>query len=141
MHLLRSKPLLSLRSPVFGALDDRRLRRPSELVVVVVVLGRRCRRGHDVVGRSHQFRRSHQLRRIALSISAASFTNDFSRDGGPGVAGQLGQGQVAAILPDTTSSTRYVEFDPPDLKKALQEAGLPARTSLSRTLRAATRPS
>jgi len=35
-----------------------------------------------------------------------------------------GKGKVAAILPDTTSSTRYVEFDEPDIKKALAAAGL-----------------
>jgi D-xylose transport system substrate-binding protein len=40
--------------------------------------------------------------------------------------GQAGKGKVAAILPDTTSSTRYVEFDQPDLKKALLAAGVPA---------------
>ena len=33
-------------------------------------------------------------------------------------------GKVAAILPDTVSSTRYVEFDQPDITKALQKAGL-----------------
>ena len=37
-----------------------------------------------------------------------------------------GKGKVAAILPDTTSSTRYVEFDQPDLKKAFSTAGLPS---------------
>jgi D-xylose transport system substrate-binding protein len=37
-----------------------------------------------------------------------------------------GKGKVAAILPDTTSSTRYVEFDAPDLKQAAAAAGLPA---------------
>jgi D-xylose transport system substrate-binding protein len=35
-----------------------------------------------------------------------------------------GKGKVAAILPDTTSSTRYVEFDQPDISKALTAAGL-----------------
>jgi D-xylose transport system substrate-binding protein len=35
-----------------------------------------------------------------------------------------GKGKIAAILPDTTSSTRYVEFDAPYLKKAAEEAGL-----------------
>ena len=35
-----------------------------------------------------------------------------------------GKGKVAAILPDTVSSTRYVEFDQPDITKALQKAGL-----------------
>ena len=35
-----------------------------------------------------------------------------------------GKGKVAAILPDTVSSTRYVEFDQPDITKALTSAGL-----------------
>jgi D-xylose transport system substrate-binding protein len=39
--------------------------------------------------------------------------------------GASGKGKVAAILPDTTSSTRYVEFDAPDIRKALLAAGVP----------------
>jgi D-xylose transport system substrate-binding protein len=35
-----------------------------------------------------------------------------------------GSGNVAVILPDTVSSTRYVEFDAPYLKKSLELAGL-----------------
>jgi D-xylose transport system substrate-binding protein len=35
-----------------------------------------------------------------------------------------GKGNVAVILPDTVSSTRYVEFDAPYLKKSMQLAGL-----------------
>ena len=35
-----------------------------------------------------------------------------------------GKGSVAVILPDTTSSTRYTEFDAPMLKKAFTDAGL-----------------
>ena len=35
-----------------------------------------------------------------------------------------GKGKVAAILPDTVSSTRYVEFDAPYITKALTLAGL-----------------
>ena len=37
-----------------------------------------------------------------------------------------GKGSVAIILPDTTSSTRYTEFDSPMLKTALSDAGLKA---------------
>jgi D-xylose transport system substrate-binding protein len=37
-----------------------------------------------------------------------------------------GKGKIAAILPDTTSSTRYVEFDQPSIQKALSTAGVPA---------------
>jgi D-xylose transport system substrate-binding protein len=35
-----------------------------------------------------------------------------------------GTGKIAVILPDTVSSTRYVEFDAPYLKEALSKAGL-----------------
>ncbi|HEY1699477.1 MAG TPA: substrate-binding domain-containing protein [Trebonia sp.] len=35
-----------------------------------------------------------------------------------------GKGSVEVILPDTTSSTRYVEFDAPYLKEAFAKAGL-----------------
>ena len=35
-----------------------------------------------------------------------------------------GSGSVAVILPDTTSSTRYTEFDAPMLTVALEDAGL-----------------
>ncbi|HUD37258.1 MAG TPA: substrate-binding domain-containing protein [Streptosporangiaceae bacterium] len=35
-----------------------------------------------------------------------------------------GTGNIAAILPDTVSSTRYVEFDAPYLKESFEKAGL-----------------
>jgi D-xylose transport system substrate-binding protein len=60
------------------------------------------------------------------SISATSFTNNFSAMSALTSLAAAGKGKVAAILPDTTSSTRYVEFDAPDLKKAAAAAGLPA---------------
>ncbi len=60
------------------------------------------------------------------SISVSSFTNNFSALKALKSIGAAGRGKVAAILPDTTSSTRYVEFDQPDLKKALLAAGVPA---------------
>jgi len=37
-----------------------------------------------------------------------------------------GSGAIAAILPDTTSSLRWADFDAPYLKEAMQKAGLPA---------------
>jgi D-xylose transport system substrate-binding protein len=60
------------------------------------------------------------------SISATSFTLDFSAMKTLAPLVSQGKGKIAAILPDTTSSTRYVEFDAPYLKKAAAEAGLPA---------------
>ena len=60
------------------------------------------------------------------TISASSFNNTFSALSVLKSLGASGKGKVAAILPDTTSSTRYVEFDQPDLKKALVAAGVPS---------------
>src|SRR5579875_2239019 len=60
------------------------------------------------------------------TISTSSFTNNFSAMAQLKPLAAKGQGKIAAILPDTTSSTRYVEFDEPDLKKAMAAAGLPA---------------
>jgi D-xylose transport system substrate-binding protein len=59
-------------------------------------------------------------------ISTSSFTNNFSVMKQFKSLAAAGKGKVAAILPDTTSSTRYVEFDQPDIKKALLAAGVPA---------------
>ena len=64
------------------------------------------------------------------SISAASFTNDFSAMAALKPLAAQGKGLVAAILPDTTSSTRYVEFDAPDLKQAMAAAGLSSSDSV-----------
>ena len=58
------------------------------------------------------------------SVSASQFDVNFS------VMAQLkglaseGKGMVGVLLPDTTSSARYVEFDAPYLKKAFEAAGL-----------------
>jgi D-xylose transport system substrate-binding protein len=60
------------------------------------------------------------------SISASSFNNTFTALNVLKPLGQSGKGKIAVILPDTTSSTRYVEFDQPMLKKALLAAGVPA---------------
>ena len=57
-------------------------------------------------------------------ISTTSFTNNFSAMKQFKTLAAAGKGKVAAILPDTVSSTRYVEFDQPDITKALTTAGL-----------------
>ena len=57
-------------------------------------------------------------------ISTTSFTNNFSAMKQFKSLAAAGKGKVAAILPDTVSSTRYVEFDQPDITKALTTAGL-----------------
>ena len=62
----------------------------------------------------------------APSISAESFTNNFVAMQALKSIGASGKGKVAVILPDTTSSTRYVEFDAPDLHKAFIAAGVPS---------------
>jgi D-xylose transport system substrate-binding protein len=60
------------------------------------------------------------------SISVSSFTNSLTALSQLKALAGKGKGKIAAILPDTTSSTRYTEFDTPDLKKAAKEAGLPS---------------
>jgi len=57
-------------------------------------------------------------------VDATSFTSDFS------VMEQLtdlasqGDGLIGVLLPDTTTSTRYVQYDEPYLTQAFQAAGL-----------------
>lgn len=62
----------------------------------------------------------------APTISINSFNNSFTALNVLQPLGRSGKGKVAAILPDTTSSTRYVEFDQPMLKQALIAAGVPS---------------
>src|SRR5438067_4692145 len=58
-----------------------------------------------------------------VSISVTAFTSDFSAMNQlRGLASQ-GKGLVGVLLPDTTTSTRYVSFDAPYLTKAFQSAG------------------
>ncbi len=57
-------------------------------------------------------------------LTATSFTLDFSAMSQLKILASHGSGKVAAILPDTVSSTRYVEFDAPYLKEAMLDAGL-----------------
>jgi D-xylose transport system substrate-binding protein len=57
-------------------------------------------------------------------ISYSSFNLSFSAMTKIKSLAARGKGNVAAILPDTVSSTRYVEFDAPYLKKSMELAGL-----------------
>jgi D-xylose transport system substrate-binding protein len=58
------------------------------------------------------------------SISVADLNNSFSAMTGLKGLTSAGKGNVTVILPDTTSSTRYVEFDAPYLKQAFASAGM-----------------
>ncbi|MBV8979435.1 MAG: substrate-binding domain-containing protein [Acidimicrobiia bacterium] len=59
----------------------------------------------------------------SANLSVSSFTSDFSAMSQlKGLAGQ-GKGLVGVLLPDTTTSARYVSFDAPYLTKAFQTAG------------------
>jgi D-xylose transport system substrate-binding protein len=57
-------------------------------------------------------------------LSASSFNLSFSAMTALKPLVSKGKGAVAVILPDTVSSTRYVEFDAPYLTKSMQFAGL-----------------
>src|SRR5665213_2473882 len=60
---------------------------------------------------------------VPSDLSISSFTQDFSYM--PNLKGLVtaGHGMVGVILPDTTSSARYVAFDAPYLKQAFDAAG------------------
>ncbi len=58
------------------------------------------------------------------NLTVSSFTNDFSAMSKLSGLVKKGKGKIAVILPDTTTSARYTEFDAPYLKESFQKAGL-----------------
>jgi D-xylose transport system substrate-binding protein len=60
---------------------------------------------------------------IPAGLSVSSFDSTFSEMSKFTGLHAAGKGLVGVILPDTTSSTRYVDFDAPYLTKAFQGAG------------------
>jgi D-xylose transport system substrate-binding protein len=59
----------------------------------------------------------------ASNLTVSSFDSSFSAMSQLTSLTSQGKGLVGVILPDTTSSTRYVDFDAPYLTKAFQSAG------------------
>ncbi len=59
-------------------------------------------------------------------IDAAAFTADFSLMKQLTDLASQGKGMVGVLLPDTTTSARYVQYDAPYLTQAFQAAGLSA---------------
>jgi D-xylose transport system substrate-binding protein len=62
----------------------------------------------------------------AAQINVAALTSDFAAMKALTGLSAKGKGLVGVLLPDTTTSTRYVQYDAPYLKKAFQTAGLSA---------------
>ncbi|HZQ48761.1 MAG TPA: substrate-binding domain-containing protein [Candidatus Dormibacteraeota bacterium] len=60
---------------------------------------------------------------VPSDLSISSFTADFSYMPKLKDLVNAGHGKVGVLLPDTTTSGRYVSFDLPYLTKALQQAG------------------
>ena len=60
---------------------------------------------------------------VPSGLSVKSFDVSFSEMAKFTGLTAKGKGLVGVVLPDTTSSTRYVNFDAPYLTKALQQAG------------------
>ncbi len=60
---------------------------------------------------------------VPSDLSISSFTADFSYMPKLKDLVGAGKGKVGVILPDTTSSVRYVQFDQPYLQKAFEQAG------------------
>jgi D-xylose transport system substrate-binding protein len=60
---------------------------------------------------------------VPQGLGVGSLDRSFSRMGSLKGLTAAGRGMVGVILPDTTSSTRYVNFDAPDLTRAFTAAG------------------
>jgi D-xylose transport system substrate-binding protein len=58
------------------------------------------------------------------ATSASSFNINFTAMTALSALAKQGKGKIGVILPDTTSSARYVEFDAPYLTEAFTKAGL-----------------
>jgi D-xylose transport system substrate-binding protein len=59
-------------------------------------------------------------------IDAGAFTADFSLMAQLKDLAAQGKGMIGVLLPDTTTSARYVQYDAPYLKQAFEAAGLSA---------------
>ena len=57
-------------------------------------------------------------------VGATDFTSDFSKMKELTDLASKGKGLIGVLLPDTTTSTRYVQYDAPYLKQAFEAAGL-----------------
>jgi D-xylose transport system substrate-binding protein len=61
------------------------------------------------------------------TVSANTFKQNFSTMKYLTSVTKKGKGKIAMILPDTTSSARYVDFDAPMMKESLTKAGMKSR--------------
>jgi D-xylose transport system substrate-binding protein len=59
-------------------------------------------------------------------LDAGAFTVDFAQMAKLKDLAAQGKGMIGVLLPDTTTSTRYVQYDAPYLKQAFEAAGLSA---------------
>ncbi len=101
-------------------------RRTLQAAVVVVAAGTVAACGSSSDSGSSSTSGSSSGATNVPQVDAGSFTSDFS------VMKQLtdlaaqGKGTIGVLLPDTTTSTRYVQYDQPYLQKAFETAGLSA---------------
>ena len=58
------------------------------------------------------------------SVDVTKFTADFSVMKTLQSLAAQGKGKIGVLLPDTTTSTRYVQYDAPYLTQAFEAAGL-----------------
>jgi D-xylose transport system substrate-binding protein len=58
------------------------------------------------------------------TVGVDDLTADFSAMAKLKSLASEGKGKIAVLLPDTTTSVRYVQYDAPNLKKAFETAGL-----------------
>jgi D-xylose transport system substrate-binding protein len=64
-------------------------------------------------------------------IDATAFTADFAQMKQLTDIAAQGKGMIQVLLPDTTTSTRYVQYDAPHLTQAFEAAGLKEGTDFT----------
>jgi D-xylose transport system substrate-binding protein len=80
--------------------------------------------GLTACGKPVQSRSAAALGSVIPAVSSASFSDDFAVMRKLSGLTRIGTGKIGVLLPDTTTSPRYTEFDAPYLARALQAAGL-----------------
>jgi len=63
---------------------------------------------------------------VLVACSSSSKSSSSGGTGGGSAASSAATGKVGVILPDETSSPRYIQYDKPLLQKAFQDAGIQA---------------
>lgn len=102
----------------------RRYVAPASIVLVASLVVAACGNPSTTTKETSSSSSSSSSSATVPQINAAAFTSDFSPMKQLTDIAAKGKGKIGVLLPDTTTSTRYVQYDAPYLTKAFETAGL-----------------